>query len=107
MNSKNYRPNRPHECRSSESHTGIVISFNNKTGKGGGYGFLHWEGGADIFVHISDVVGATEKNRPALYAGDTVSFEISQDRNQRLRAVQVRVQLRAEQTEVHHQPRRD
>jgi cold shock CspA family protein len=89
------------------SYVGIIISFNNNTGKGGGYGFIRWDGGADMFVHISKVTGAKEAERAALYPGDQVSFEIGRNHKGQPCAVDVRVQLRAEQTEVHHQPRHD
>lgn len=80
-----------------QSHTGIVKRFNNNTGKGGGYGFIAQEDGPDMFVHVYDIVGAGNKE---LFPGDQVSFEIGQGKDQRPRAVNVRVQLRAAQPQL-------
>lgn len=76
-------------------HTGIVKSFNNTKGPGGGYGFIGTGSGADIFVHISQVRGATEER--LLFAGDEVSFELGPGRGGREQAINVIIQLRAEQ----------
>jgi len=51
--------------------TGQVKWFNNAKG----YGFIGREGGADVFVHYSAIVGDGYKS---LQEGDTVEFEIVQ-----------------------------
>jgi CspA family cold shock protein len=76
------------------SHTGIIKCFNNNMGKGSGFGFIAQPNGEDIFVHRNGIVGAGEKN---LFPGDQVSFEIEYDRQDRPRAKNVRVQIRAPQ----------
>ena len=51
---------------------GVVRWFNNTKG----YGFIGREGGADVFVHCSALIG---KGYRSLNEGDTVEFEISKD----------------------------
>ena len=51
--------------------TGQVKWFNNSKG----YGFIGREGGADVFVHYTAIVGDGYRS---LQEGDTVEFEIVQ-----------------------------
>lgn len=50
---------------------GVVKWFNEKKG----YGFIQQEGGPDVFVHFSGIVGAGFKS---LCEGDRVNFDIEQ-----------------------------
>jgi cold shock CspA family protein len=93
--------------KSEALHKGVILSFNNTEGKGGGYGFIARPGLPDVFVHISELVGAQDKADRALYAGDQVSFEIGMSRKQKPCAVNVRVQVRAAKNENRKTPRRD
>lgn len=96
-------PDTSHLKRDTGSHTGIIKTFNNNTGSGGGYGFIAWSGEADMFVHISQVVGATEGKRATLFPGDQVSFEVrNRKQDGRPCAVNVRVQVRAAQAIPQH-----
>ena len=89
--------------QATEVFTGIIKSFNNNSGAGGGYGFITRPGEPDMFVHISELRGASEGDRK-LFAGDQVSFEIGRNRKQQPCAVNVRVQLRADDSQ--ERPRR-
>lgn len=51
--------------------TGTVKFFNAQKG----YGFISREGGADVFVHFSNIEGTGYKS---LDEGDEVEFEIGQ-----------------------------
>jgi CspA family cold shock protein len=51
--------------------TGTVKFFNSEKG----YGFISREGGADVFVHFSNIEGSGYKS---LSEGDTVEFEVGQ-----------------------------
>lgn len=51
--------------------TGQVKWFNNAKG----YGFIGREGGADVFVHYTAIIGDGYRS---LQEGDTVEFEIVQ-----------------------------
>jgi cold shock CspA family protein len=82
---------------------GIINSFRNGDGKGKGFGFITRPGLADLFVHIEDFHGAGPRE---LHTGDQVSFEIAPGRAGRPRAKNVRVNIRAEQTETDWTPRR-
>jgi len=63
---------------------GTVKFFNNEKG----FGFIAREGGDDVFVHFSNIVGDGFK---ALEEGQTVEFEIGEGRKgpeaQNVRAV--------------------
>ncbi len=50
--------------------TGTVKFFNSEKG----YGFISREGGADLFVHFSNIEGTGYKT---LADGDTVEFEVA------------------------------
>ena len=63
---KEYLPN-----MSSERISGIVKWFNSQKG----YGFIEREGGPDVFVHYTAVVGQGWRN---LEEGDRVEFSITQ-----------------------------
>ena len=52
---------------------GTVKFFNDQKG----YGFISREGGADVFVHFSNIEGS---GRKTLLEGQTVEFEIGQGR---------------------------
>ena len=52
---------------------GTVKFFNAQKG----YGFISREGGADVFVHFSNIEGS---GRKTLLEGQTVEFEIGQGR---------------------------
>ncbi len=54
-----------------DRRNGIVKWFNSAKG----YGFLGHDGGADVFVHFSAIVGDGFRN---LREGDQVEFEIVQ-----------------------------
>jgi len=54
----------------SERLTGVVKWFNSQKG----YGFIEREGGPDVFVHYSAVVGAGWRN---LEEGERVEFAIT------------------------------
>jgi len=82
-----------------KSQTGIIKRFNNDDGEGGGYGFISRPGQPDVFVHRSELVGVGERK---LFPGDKVSFDIGLDQQQRLRARNVRVQVRAAQPKPQH-----
>ena len=53
--------------------TGTVKFFNAQKG----YGFISREGGADVFVHFSNIDGSGYRQ---LEEGQTVEFEIGQGR---------------------------
>lgn len=53
--------------------TGTVKFFNAQKG----YGFISREGGADVFVHFSNIEGTGYKS---LEEGDNVEFEVGQGR---------------------------
>ena len=55
----------------SERITGVVKWFNSQKG----YGFIEREGGPDVFVHYTAVVGEGWRN---LEEGDRVEFSITQ-----------------------------
>jgi CspA family cold shock protein len=62
-----------------------------------GYGFIKVEGGQEYFVHQSDIVGFRDTDPwitggvfRALYPGETVEFDISQDAKGE-KAVDVRI----------------
>jgi CspA family cold shock protein len=55
----------------SERITGVVKWFNSQKG----YGFIEREGGPDVFVHYTAVVGQGWRN---LEEGDRVEFAITQ-----------------------------
>jgi CspA family cold shock protein len=55
----------------SEKETGTVKWFNG----GKGYGFISREGGEDVFVHYSAIVGSGFRN---LEEGQTVEFNVEQ-----------------------------
>jgi CspA family cold shock protein len=55
----------------SERITGVVKWFNSQKG----YGFIEREGGPDVFVHYTAVVGQGWRN---LEEGDRVEFSITQ-----------------------------
>jgi CspA family cold shock protein len=55
----------------SDRLTGIVKWFNSQKG----YGFIEREGGPDVFVHYTAVVGQGWRN---LEEGDKVEFSITQ-----------------------------
>ena len=50
--------------------TGTVKFFNSEKG----YGFISREGGADVFVHFSNIEGSGYKT---LAEGDAVEFEVA------------------------------
>jgi len=50
--------------------TGTVKFFNSEKG----YGFISREGGADVFVHFSNIEGSGYKS---LNEGDAVEFEVA------------------------------
>lgn len=52
---------------------GTVKFFNTEKG----YGFISREGGEDLFVHFSQIVGEGHRN---LEAGQAVEFEVGQGR---------------------------
>ncbi|MBZ0275425.1 MAG: cold-shock protein [Anaerolineae bacterium] len=54
-----------------ERTTGTVKWFNNEKG----FGFISREGGADLFVHYSEIRGSGYRS---LNEGDQVEFEITQ-----------------------------
>ncbi len=54
----------------SERFTGVVKWFNTQKG----WGFIEREGGPDVFVHYSAIVGSGFRN---LEEGDTVEFSIT------------------------------
>jgi CspA family cold shock protein len=54
----------------SERITGVIKWFNSQKG----YGFIEREGGPDVFVHYSAIVGQGWRN---LEEGDKVEFEIT------------------------------
>ncbi|MBC8436793.1 cold-shock protein [bacterium] len=54
-----------------ETVTGTVKWFNNTKG----YGFISREGGADLFVHVNDIVGDGYKT---LSENQSVEFEVGQ-----------------------------
>ena len=56
---------------SSERISGVVKWFNSQKG----YGFIEREGGPDVFVHYTAVVGQGWRN---LEEGDQVEFSITQ-----------------------------
>ena len=56
---------------SSERISGVVKWFNSQKG----YGFIEREGGPDVFVHYTAVVGQGWRN---LEEGDHVEFSITQ-----------------------------
>jgi CspA family cold shock protein len=87
--------------RQSAMFEGIVVSFNNNTGKGAGYGFIRRNEGPDIFVHINDIEGAKEHGRAALFPGDRVSFELGVGKKGPV-AKSVRVTLRAAAPQPRH-----
>ena len=62
--------------------TGTVKWFNNAKG----YGFLGYEGGADVFVHYSAIQGEGYKS---LGEGDEVDFDIVLGATGRPQAAQV------------------
>lgn len=64
--------------------TGTVKWFNNEKG----YGFIAVEGGDDVFVHFSAIVGEGFKT---LEEGQKVTFDTEQDpkNSKKLRAVNV------------------
>ncbi len=55
----------------SERLTGVVKWFNTQKG----FGFIEREGGPDVFVHYSSIVGGGFKN---LEEGDRVEFSITE-----------------------------
>jgi CspA family cold shock protein len=55
----------------SEKETGTVKWFNGSKG----YGFISREGGEDVFVHYSSIVGSGFRN---LEEGQTVEFNVEQ-----------------------------
>jgi CspA family cold shock protein len=69
-------------------HTGKVKWFNEVKG----FGFIEREGEPDLFVHVVAIRGAGAK---LLAVGDEVSFEIGKGRDDRLRAMNVIVNLKA------------
>jgi CspA family cold shock protein len=50
--------------------TGTVKFFNSEKG----FGFISREGGSDVFVHFSNIVGSGYKS---LNEGDKVEFEVA------------------------------
>ena len=56
---------------SEQSKTGTVKWFNDSKG----FGFIAQEGGDDIFVHFSGIVG---DGRRSLVEGQQVSFQVTQ-----------------------------
>ena len=55
----------------SERFTGVVKWFNTQKG----WGFIEREGGPDVFVHYTAIVGSGFRN---LEEGDTVEFSITE-----------------------------
>jgi cold shock protein len=64
-------------------YTGTVKWFNNAKG----YGFLGYEGGADVFIHYSAIQGDGYKSLPE---GDEVEFNIVSGTSGKPQADQVR-----------------
>jgi cold shock protein len=65
---------------------GIVKWFSSEKG----YGFIKPEdGGDDVFVHHTGIIGPVGKSN--LKADDRVSYRVERDRNDRLKAVDVRL----------------
>jgi CspA family cold shock protein len=67
------RATRAHSNREQRNMQGTVKFFNSEKG----YGFISREGGNDVFVHHTSIVGTGFKN---LAEGQTVEFEIGQGR---------------------------
>jgi cold shock protein len=55
----------------SERESGIVKWFNDAKG----YGFIQREGGSDVFVHYSSIVGEGFRS---LFEGQRVEFEVDE-----------------------------
>ena len=55
----------------SERESGIVKWFNDAKG----YGFIQREGGSDVFVHYSSIVGEGFRS---LFEGQQVEFEVEE-----------------------------
>ena len=55
----------------SERESGIVKWFNDAKG----YGFIQREGGSDVFVHYSSIVGEGYRS---LFEGQQVEFEVEE-----------------------------
>ena len=68
-------------------------------GKEKGFGFITTEDGTDIFFHVSNVKGDEHPS-----SGDTVSFEIENRRDGKLRANAVTIVSRAPKKEARKEP---
>lgn len=63
-------------------HTGSIAWFNNAKG----FGFITYEGGADVFVHYSAIQAEGYKS---LHEGDRVNFDIENGSTGRPQAAHV------------------
>jgi len=57
---------------SEERHRGIVRRFMIR----GAHGWIHWEGGSDIYVHSNNIRTDDPLATPRLYEGDPVEFRV-------------------------------